>query len=72
MHCAAQVHIGWSQLAEQRGVNVEGTRNVAEAALRHGVRMLHVSSIDALGVRSQGEPVDEIRFLIRKCHALTW
>ncbi len=59
VHCAAQVHIGWSRLREMRAVNVEGTRNVAEAALRHGVRMLHVSSIDALGVRSQGELVDE-------------
>ncbi len=59
VHCAAQVHIGWSGLEEQRAVNVEGTRNVAEAALRHGVRMVHVSSIDALGVRSLEQASDE-------------
>jgi dihydroflavonol-4-reductase len=58
VHCAAQVHIGWSGLPEQRAVNVEGTRNVAEAALRHEARMIHVSSIDALGVRTD-KPSDE-------------
>ena len=28
IHVAAKVHIGWSQLAEHREINVEGTRNV--------------------------------------------
>ncbi|HTQ39891.1 MAG TPA: NAD-dependent epimerase/dehydratase family protein [Pirellulales bacterium] len=59
IHCAARVHIGWSGLSEQRAVNVEGTRNVADAALRQGARMVHVSSIDALGVRSLDQPSDE-------------
>jgi dihydroflavonol-4-reductase len=59
VHCAAQVHIGWSRLPEQRAVNVEGTRHVAEAALRYGARMVHVSSIDALGIRTLDNPSDE-------------
>ena len=58
VHCAGQVHIGWRGLTEQRAVNVEGTRNVAEAALRYEARMIHVSSIDALGVRTD-RPSDE-------------
>jgi dihydroflavonol-4-reductase len=59
VHCAGQVHIGWSRLPEQRAVNVDGTRNVVEAALHHSARMVHVSSIDALGVRTLDLASDE-------------
>ena len=59
IHAAALVHIGRSRLEEQRRVNVEGTRHVAAAALAAGVRMVHVSSVDALGPKGQGEPADE-------------
>ncbi|HZZ28914.1 MAG TPA: NAD-dependent epimerase/dehydratase family protein [Pirellulales bacterium] len=59
IHCAGMVHIGWTGLAEQRAINVEGTRHVAEAALQQGARLVHVSSIDALAVRSLDNPVDE-------------
>ena len=50
IHVAGKVHIGWSQLAEHRAINVEGTRNVAIAAREHDARMVYVSSVDALGI----------------------
>jgi dihydroflavonol-4-reductase len=59
VHCAAQVHIGWQGLALQRAINVEGTRNIADAALKNRVRMVHVSSIDALGAGTPDRPIDE-------------
>ncbi len=59
IHAAAHVHIGWRRGELQREVNVEGTRNVAAAALKAGARMVHVSSIDALGIGSLETPVDE-------------
>lgn len=59
VHAAAQVQIGWGNLELHWAVNVEGTRNVAQAALRHGARMVQVSSIDTLGIRSLDEPSDE-------------
>ena len=59
IHVAAKVHIGWSQLAEHRAINVTGTRNVAEAALAQEARMVYVSSVDALGVGSQEKSADE-------------
>lgn len=59
VHAAAHVHIGWRGLATARAVNVVGTRNVAEAALAAGARMVHVSSIDALGAVAGGLETNE-------------
>ena len=59
VHSAAHVHIGWSELELQRSVNVEGTRNVAAAARDAGAKMVHVSSVDALGLGSKDLPADE-------------
>lgn len=59
IHSAGYVQIGHRQLAIHREINVEGSRNVARAAREAGIRMIHVSSVDALGVRSLREPSDE-------------
>jgi dihydroflavonol-4-reductase len=41
-------------------VNVEGTRNVMEAALKHGgLRVIHTSSIAAVGATKEPIPMDE-------------
>ncbi|MEX0679103.1 MAG: NAD-dependent epimerase/dehydratase family protein [Pirellulales bacterium] len=59
IHAAAFVHIGWTGLDAARAINVEGTRNVAKAALAERARLVHVSSIDALGLGANGAPADE-------------
>ncbi len=59
VHAAAHVHIGWTGLDVARAVNVEGTRNVAEAAFKARARLVHVSSVDALGGRFSGDAQDE-------------
>lgn len=59
IHCAGQVHIGWSQREEHQRVNVEGTRNVAQAALENGARMVYVSSVNALGIGARDFEADE-------------
>ncbi|MBS0210021.1 MAG: NAD-dependent epimerase/dehydratase family protein [Planctomycetes bacterium] len=59
VHAAGYVHVGWTNLGLHRAINVEGTRNVASAARAAGVRMVHVSSVDALGLRSREHPADE-------------
>lgn len=63
VHAAARVHLGWTGLADQQAVNVEGTRNVARAARHAGARMVHVSSVDALGIGTRQQPADEERYL---------
>ena len=59
VHSAGYVQLGRSQLERHRAVNVTGARHVALAARAHGVRMVHVSSCDAVGIRSLDEPADE-------------
>jgi len=59
IHSAAHVHLGWKQWDRHRAINVEGTRNVARAARRHGARLVHVSAINALGLGRLEQPADE-------------
>ncbi|MBI3837084.1 MAG: NAD-dependent epimerase/dehydratase family protein [Planctomycetia bacterium] len=59
VHAAAHVHIGWSGLAMARAVNVEGTRNIAAAAHAEGAKLVHVSSLDALGCATLEQAGDE-------------
>jgi dihydroflavonol-4-reductase len=59
IHAAGFVHLGWSQLDTHRRINVGGTRNMAAAARQAGVRMVHVSGINALGLGRLAEPADE-------------
>lgn len=59
VHSAGQVHIGWSGLESQRAINVQGTSNVALASREVSAKMIHVSSVDALGIGSRELPADE-------------
>lgn len=59
IHAAAAIHLGWTRLEEVRGINVGGTRHIAEAALEAGIRMVHVSTVDTLGLGSPAAPADE-------------
>jgi dihydroflavonol-4-reductase len=59
IHSAAHVQIGWTGLDTARAVNVAGTATVAAAARKAGVRMVHVSSVDAVGLPPDGAPADE-------------
>ena len=61
IHLAARVHVmkdsAGDPLGEYRAVNVEGSLNVACAALRAGVtRLVFISSIKALGEGEPGRP----------------
>ncbi|MEX0977870.1 MAG: NAD-dependent epimerase/dehydratase family protein [Pirellulales bacterium] len=59
IHAAAYVRIGWTGWEQARNINVEGTRNVAQAVLAEGARLVHVSSVDALGLGAAGVAADE-------------
>ncbi len=59
-HLAAAYSLWRRDAAEVMRVNVEGTRLVLGAARRAGVpRVVHTSSVAAIGVRDDGEPASE-------------
>ena len=59
IHSAAMVHCGWRYYDEMYRVNVEGTTHLSKIARIAGARFIHVSSVDALGLRSDGTPANE-------------
>ncbi len=59
IHAAGNVHIGWTQADEQHQTNVVGTENAAAAALSEKVRLIHISSVNALGIAARDAPADE-------------
>ncbi len=59
IHAAAEVHIGRTGLERQRRINVEGTRNIADAARKARVRLVHVSTCDAVGQGTAEMPATE-------------
>jgi dihydroflavonol-4-reductase len=61
VHAAAMIQIGWTKLDASRKVNVEATANIAQAARRKNIRMIHVSTVDALGAATQNSIGDETK-----------
>jgi dihydroflavonol-4-reductase len=60
-HLAAIISIVGDPDGKVRAVNVDGARNVAEAALAAGVtRMVHVSSVHAFGINSGADQITEV------------
>lgn len=57
-HVAALVWIGYSQKDDMARINVEGTRRVCEA-VPDGARLLHVSTVDAIGWGTLAAPATE-------------
>jgi dihydroflavonol-4-reductase len=59
-HCAADYRLGAPDPAELYRTNVDGTRTLLAAAADAGVRrVVHTSSVGALGLRADGQPADE-------------
>ncbi len=59
-HCAAVVSFNPRKRAMMHKINIEGTANVVNEALQAGVqKMVHVSSVAALGRMREGAVVDE-------------
>lgn len=73
VHAAAHVQVGWTQSEMHRLVNVEGTRTMAQAALRGGARLIHVSTVNTLGIGLLENPADEESGLpgLIACHYVT-
>ncbi len=58
IHAAAHIHLGWKFLDQAMQVNRQGTENVVRAAKKHGIPLIHVSTVNTLPV-GRGEVLDE-------------
>ncbi|UCD84766.1 MAG: SDR family oxidoreductase [Deltaproteobacteria bacterium] len=59
-HCAASVSQWRGNLSASKEININGTINIMEEALRAGVeRVVYVSTVDTLGLSSRENPADE-------------
>ena len=61
-HCAAFISFDPKDKAKLLLVNIEGTSNVANLCAEKGIRLLHVSSVAALGDSKKGELITEKHF----------
>lgn len=58
-HCAAQISFQKDNATQMNNINIEGTKNIVNLCLTHNVRLVHVSSIAALGTNKLHKPVSE-------------
>lgn len=61
-HCAAFISFDPKDKSKLLSVNIEGTSNVVNLCLENGIRLVHVSSIAALGNAKKGEKITEKDF----------
>jgi len=61
-HCAATVSFDPRDKAKLLKVNIEGTENIVNLCVENNVRLLHVSSIAALGYPKKDELISEKHF----------
>jgi dihydroflavonol-4-reductase len=59
IHSAAHVHLGWQQLDQHQAINVQGAKYIAAAARQAGARLVHVSTVNALGLGKLDNPAAE-------------
>lgn len=59
IHAAGDVHIGWQGLDRQRRINVIGSSNMAQVARENKQRLIHVSTVNALGLTGTETPANE-------------
>lgn len=61
LHLAAYISYWRYDYERMRSVNIDGTANVVKACRASGVkRLVHVSSVGAIGYHPNGEPADEV------------
>jgi len=61
-HCAAFISFDPRDKNQLLRVNIEGTSNIVNLCLERGIRLLHVSSVAALGEARKGELITESDF----------
>ncbi|WP_432710437.1 NAD-dependent epimerase/dehydratase family protein [Pedobacter sp.] len=61
-HCAALVSFRSKDKDDMLRVNIHGTSNIVNLCLEYGARLVHVSSVAALGIAKKGKLISETDF----------
>lgn len=59
VHSAAMLHIGWRNVEQSIEVNAGLTGRFAKLARQRGIRLVHVSTVDALAASTADQPMTE-------------
>ncbi len=60
IHCASIVYVRTAYSKKVYDVNVNGTKNIANLALKYNAKLIYVSSVHALEEKRRGEIVQEV------------
>jgi dihydroflavonol-4-reductase len=59
IHSAGHVHIGWTGEKLHRAINIDGTQHVIAGARAARARLVHISTVDAIGFGTRERPATE-------------
>jgi dihydroflavonol-4-reductase len=59
IHSAGLIHVGWKRLDESMQVNRDGTRTIVDACRKYSRKLVHVGTVDTLGIGTRDQPADE-------------
>gem|GEM_PF-101827 len=59
IHCAAHIHIGWTESEKSQRINELGTQNALQLAADHGCRCIHVSTVNTLAIGTADHIAEE-------------
>ncbi len=59
IHSAALLHIGWTRMDESMRINRDGSAVIADSALKHRKRMVHIGTVNTLALATKRIPADE-------------
>ncbi len=59
VHAAALISMKWQMDPDVRAINIGGTQNVVDACVKRGFRMIHISSVHAIGEEPRGNRIGE-------------
>lgn len=59
IHSAGLIHLGWKRLDESMAVNRDGTQTIVDACLKHDRTLVHVGTVNTLGIATRDTVADE-------------
>jgi dihydroflavonol-4-reductase len=59
IHSAGMIHLGWKRLDDSMAVNRDGTQTIVDACLHHDCKLVHVGTVNTLGIADRNGVANE-------------